>query len=493
MKAVDLCIFLSGYTLVVAFASLYELFLRRRYAMLTCAVLALASVALTVVVGSHLEPGRPYLETFRFLVQQRDASAVVAATMGVAAGLVWLVRFRQYHGTGSEVTMSWFRRLTAHGVLVASIVGVVACSHAFIWKELNNFQRDPPVRVHAPGFVIEKVADLDFLPVRVAADESGRVYVCYDYFEKWGTMGGAIVELTRDTSSGRYHQKIVADSTLLMRSYGLVARNGELWVSRSGVYSRASQGRVSYENTGAITRLRDVDHDGYFEFADDVVTDLPGARGPDTMQQNNGICFGKDGSLFVTVSSAANRTLDAHPWAGSVLHVSPDFSRTEVFAKGFRNPFGIVVGPDDAIFVTDNDIDENPGDELDHVIRGAHYGHPYVVPNEADVEATGFRDPILLGELESNFLGLAYAVSPALPEEYRDCLYMADFMQNEIKRIKLVRSGDTYKVASVARFATISSPVDIAVTPGGEFFIVSRRTQNVYCIRPTDTATERQQ
>jgi len=494
MTAVDLCIFLTSYTLVVAFASLSELFLWRRPAALASVVVALVAVAATAIVGSYLEPGTAYVEIVRLLVQRRDASAVVSGAMGVAAGLVWLARLSRHRdSTDREGRTGWLRQLPVAGLLAASIAGVVGCSQAFIWKELAGYQRDPVVQVHAPGFVIEKVADLAFLPVRVAASETGKAYVCYDYFEKAGTMGGAIVELAHDATSGKYRQRIVADSTLLMRSYGLAARNGELFVSRSGIWARAAQGKISYENTGIVTRLSDLDHDGYFEFAHDIVTGFPGARGPDTMQQNNGICFAKDGSLFVTVSSAANRGLDAHAWAGSILHVSSDFSQTQLFARGFRNVFGIVMGPDDELFATDNDVDENPGDELNHVVCGAHYGHPYVVPNEAGVQGEGFCDPIYVGERESNFLGLAYAVSPALPEEYRNCLYVADFMQHAILRVKLAPSGDTYKVLRVDKFATVSSPVDIAVTPGGEFFVISRYTQNVYCIRPNgpiDAKTE---
>ncbi len=149
-----------------------------------------------------------------------------------------------------------------------------------------------------------------------------------------------------------------------------------------------------------------------------------------------------------------------------------------------------MIGPDNELFVTDNDIDENPGDELNHVVYGAHYGHPYVVPNEPSVKADGFRDPILVGELESNLLGMAYATSDALPEAYRNCIYMADYMQNAILRLTLTQSGDTYKVTDVSTFATISTPVDIAVTPLGEFFVVSRRTQNVYRIRPRHAAAK---
>ena len=131
-----------------------------------------------------------------------------------------------------------------------------------------------------------------------------------------------------------------------------------------------------------------------------------------------------------------------------------------------------------------------PATKLNHVVRGAHYGHPYVVPNEPGVEASGFRDPIHLSELESNYLGMAYATSTELPAEYRNCIYMADFMQNRIWRLKLVRSGDTYTVAEISPFATLSTPVDVAAGPSGELFVISRRTQNVYRIRYRDAADQ---
>jgi glucose/arabinose dehydrogenase len=95
-----------------------------------------------------------------------------------------------------------------------------------------------------------------------------------------------------------------------------------------------------------------------------------------------------------------------------------------------------------------------------------------------------------VGELESNLLGLAYATSPLLPEAYRNCIYMTDYMQNAILRLTLARAGDSYRVTNVDTFATISTPVDVAVTPSGEFFVISRRTRNVYRIRPRQAARE---
>jgi sugar lactone lactonase YvrE len=487
MKPLDLCVFLTSYTLIVAMAALLDLSRRRHAAAVLNVLVGLAAVVATTAVGFYLEPGTSYLQLLLGLVRERDFSALASSGLGIAAGLAWVARLADdRRPAGSDAP--WQRGVAAGLILAVSLVGVVLCAQAFIWKAILGVQRDPAARMHAPEFVIEKIADLDFLPVRIAAGDQGKVYVCYDYFESWGTVGGAIVELSPDAATGRYHQKIVADSTMLMRSYGLAVRNGELYVSRTGICSNATQGRISYASAGAVTQLKDLDQDGYFEYAHDILTGLPGARGPDTMQQNNAIVFAPDGSLFVTTACAANRALDDHPWAGTVLRLSPDFTQTEVFARGFRNPFGMVLGPDQELFLTDNDIDENPGDELNHVVRGAHYGHPYVVPNEVGVEPHGFREPIHLSELESNYLGMAYVNSTAVPAEYRDCIYMADFMQNRIWRVKLARSEDTYTVAEIAPFATLSTPVDVAAGPNGDLFVLSRRTQNVYRIRPRNAA-----
>lgn len=491
MSAIDLCVFLTSYTLVVAFAAVAELVRSRKATSLISAIVALLALSAVTAAGFYLKPGTSYLGLLWFLVEERDSSAVVSMGLGFAVALVWITRLTdRTHFASDDVRNQAIKQKIAQLILAASIIGVVLCGQAFIWKEIRGIKLDSAVRVHAPGFVIEKVADLEYPPIRLAVSEEGKVYVSYDSFESAGGGGGSIVEISKDVTSGKFQKKVVASSPLLMRSYGLVARNGELFVSRSGIASKANQGNISYENTGAITQLRDVDGDGYFEFAHDVVTGLPGAQGPELMHQNNGIVFAEDGSLFIASASAADRALDVHPWGGVVLRTSPDFSKTEVFARGFRNPFGIMIGPDNELFMTDNDADENPGDELNHIIQGEHYGHPFVVPTESSVASTGFRDPILVGEHEWNFLGLTYATSQSLPEEYRNCVYMADFMQHAIWRLKLEKSGDTYRVKLIDKFATISSPIDIAVTQSGEFFVLSRFGQNVYIIRPPRADTK---
>lgn len=483
MKTEDLCLFLTGYAFTVAGAVITELVYRRRAVSAVNSMLALAAVLSTGVIGSFLNTDTSYPQQLWLLVQRRDFSAALAVGMGVAAGLVWVARsVEQFDAEGSDGKPGIARALFVAALLMGSMAGVLIAGHAFVWKGLSGYTRDAMTKSHAPEFIVQKVADLEYFPIRIASGDDGKVYVSYDYFEEWGDMGGGVVQLSPDPAHGMFVKRVVADSPLLLRSYGLAVRDDALYVSRSGISGRAQSGTVTYEATGAVTQLKDLDNDGYFEFADDIVTGLPGTRGPDTMQQNNGIAFAPDGSLFVTNAFATNRSLDEHRWGGALLRVRPDFSQIEVFAEGFRNPFGIAIGPDGAVFVTDNDIDENPGDELNHVVRDAHYGHPYVVPNER-TDASDFRAPILLGEIESNYLGLVYATSPSLPEKYRNCMYVTDMMEDKIMRLNLERSGDTYRVTGVHPFVSVSSPIDITVAPSGEFFVLSRDEKQVFRIR----------
>lgn len=68
---------------------------------------------------------------------------------------------------------------------------------------------------------------------------------------------------------------------------------------------------------------------------------------------------------------------------GAVLRARPDGSGLEVYAWGFRNPYGLAVGPDGALYATMHGFDargerpiENAWDCLYRVEEGAWYGFP---------------------------------------------------------------------------------------------------------------------
>ena len=91
MTAIDLCIFLSSYTLIVAFVTVAEFLRSRSVWSLLAMVVALVAIIVTTAVGFYLKPGESYFEILLFLIEERDFSAVVSAGMGAAAALVWVV------------------------------------------------------------------------------------------------------------------------------------------------------------------------------------------------------------------------------------------------------------------------------------------------------------------------------------------------------------------------------------------------------------------
>jgi glucose/arabinose dehydrogenase len=283
---------------------------------------------------------------------------------------------------------------------------------------------------------------------------------------------GRIVKLEDRSSNATAKIKVVADSPALFRPFGLAIRNGDIFVSRSGVLPTAKDGDIEYASSGFVTRLRDLDGDGFMEYLDDIVSGMPGARGPNMQHSNYGIAFAPDGSLFVSTGSSTNRDPFDHPWEGKILRVSPNYESVEVYADGFRNPFGLAIGPDGELFATDNDETiVNPGDELNHVVAGGHYGHPYVIGS--DDGGGDFTVPVSLSPGESTYTGLTYMESDSLPDKFRNCLYIADFLGGKIWKVGLTRRANTY-VAEASVFAEVSLPVDIAATSSGELYITTR-------------------
>jgi glucose/arabinose dehydrogenase len=484
MKIVDFYVFLSAFTYSVAVAALAEYLRYRERRFLATVLVTLVIIPLNAWVGNFVDPEMKLDGLIRFLLRERDASTLAAVAMGYGAAMLWFVRYFRRPRLSEPEPRSWLEV----GWMIVSLLLVFGCSQAFLWKEIWGVTRHA-VFVHDPRFTIEKVADLDEEPLRMAVDGEGAVYLCHDYFKKHGLMGGAVLRLAEDPATGRFQTRIVAEAPFLIRPYGIQVRDGDIYVSRSGFFPRATLGTLTYAATGAITQLKDIDGDGYFEYADDVITDLPGIRAPDTMQQNNGIEFDREGNLYVTCAGASDRTPDEHPWGGTILRYNNEFKDPIVFARGFRNPWEVAVGPDGGVFATDNDVDSNPGDEINHIIEGEHYGHPYVVSNEKNVKAIGFRDPLVVGEREAVFLGIAFASPNSNPAPLRGSMYVTDFRQNRVMRLELETSGDTFKVKKMERFASIPTPVDIAATESGDIYVISRRAKKLFRIRPKERLT----
>ena len=317
----------------------------------------------------------------------------------------------------------------------------------------------------------DRAVDTGAYPICAAVDEKDNVFFSVQISTQ-EFYSGQIVQLVNGVGAGNRSQlRTVAESPCLFRVFGLAVRDGQIYVSRSGFLARAKKGRIEYENSGAISRLSDLDRDGMMDYYEDLVEGLPGSQGPGPAHSNNAIVFGPDGSLYITQGSPSERDVLNHPWEGKILRASPDFHEVIVYASGLRNPFGLVRGPDGLLFATDNDVTApGPGDELNLIKEGADYGHPYVIGG--DDGGGMFVKPLLLSDNTSSFAGMAYSDSPSLPEEYRGCLFIADFLANRILRVTVTRNGDVYS-AQATSFVQVPAPIGIAVTRSGVFYITS--------------------
>lgn len=483
MRSEDLFALLAAYALTTLAVLIFESFYRRTWVNVIGLTTALAALVACISLGSYLEPGRSALDVLAALVRGHNPRQLVSGAIGAAAGGAWIGRLF----TAEEPRPSGKLQLIEQLIIALSIIGVVGGVGLMLWNELFDLKRESSTRAFAPDFAIDTIAEVDFLPTRIAVDDSGGVYVSYFWSKENATHGGAIVKLVEDPDTGSFTEETVANHDLLFRVTGLAVKDGDLYVSRSGYHANADAGRISYADAAAVTQLKDLNGDGYFEYYDDILTGMPGGRGPHIQHQNNGIVFGPDGSLYVT-NGMASIGLDEHLWGGALLKLSPDFQTTEVFATGFRNAFGITINSDGELFLTDNDPEENPGDELDHVIQGEHYGHPFYYPNHPGKTPVGFRDQILIAEGNpSNYVGMAYTNAPELPERFRDALYIADLSGRKIVRVKVRRSGETYEVVEAEPFASIPTPVDIAIAADGTMYVASRYDQKIFRIRLRDS------
>jgi hypothetical protein len=78
------------------------------------------------------------------------------------------------------------------------------------------------------------------------------------------------------------------------------------------------------------------------------------------------VAFGPDGSLYV-LEIAKNGLLDAfifNDWTGALIRIGPDGTRTEIAEGSLFAPGGVAMGPDGAIYVTNNSIFSGTGQVL---------------------------------------------------------------------------------------------------------------------------------
>lgn len=445
-----------------------------------------ASLALVVLpwiwTSSFVNLGRNSVEYLVKLLASGDIQHTYAAGFGICVGFgAWQSRF--YYDTQE----TWQKLVKAAGVS-SVLLGFVLVSLLAVQKQIKPYvQRrglasilvNPVGYTQPPEFILEKLHDCDFHPLQIAVGPQGDLFATG--YSGVAFQHGIVARISQDPNTGRTTERVVARN--LSRPHGLAFMGDDLYVSRSGQHARAVSGALVSVNTGAVTLLRDLDGDGIMDYYHDVLADLPGAQGADTLHQNNGIAFDHEGYLYTTVGAHSDRLPTTGKFEGTILRSRLDGSELTVFASGFRNPFDLAMGPDHELFCTDNDAsDRQNGDELNHVVADRHYGFPYADGKEPHPQGT---TPPILVTTQGTYQGLCYTTCPKLPEPYKDCLYVVNYGKGEIYRVRLDRKDDTYG-ANSSLFAQIPGALDVTVDCEGTFYVNCFHKKAIYRIRLRD-------
>ena len=179
----------------------------------------------------------------------------------------------------------------------------------------------------------------DFLP-------DGRAAICTFHGDVWLVSG---INATLDKLTWKRF------ATGLFQPLGLKVVKGDIYVA----------GRDQ------ITRLKDLNGDGEADFYenfnnDTVVTPNYHEFVLDLHTDSKGNFYYAKGAPWTPAVTS--------PHQGTILKVTPDGQRLEVFATGLRAPNGMTVGPDDTVLVGDNQGHWMPSSKLNLVKPGSFMG-----------------------------------------------------------------------------------------------------------------------
>ncbi len=164
--------------------------------------------------------------------------------------------------------------------------------------------------------------------------------------------------------------------------------NGDVWIisgidddlSRlkwkrfaTGLYEplgiNVSKGKIYVLGRDRITRLHDLNSDGEADFYENFFGFQHVGAGYHAF--TFGLPTDSQGRFYTAKSG---RKTD-YSIPGAVIRISPDGSTSEVVATGFRHPNGISVGPNDQIYVSDNQGGWIPASKVSHIEKGDFYGY----------------------------------------------------------------------------------------------------------------------
>lgn len=306
---------------------------------------------------------------------------------------------------------------------------------------------------------------MDVMPTALAWDQNGALLVA--------SLKGQVVR-ARDTDGDQLEDTWEPVTDELAAPYGIAVR---------------PDGAIDVINKYALLRLLDEDGDG---FCERVVTLASGwGHTADYHDWAIGLPQDEQGNYYVAFACQQDkRSAEAARHRGTLVrlvprsptHADPRHYKLETISAGHRFPMGLARSAAGDLFVTDNQGNYNPFNELNHVQPGAHFGfinsiertegftpppitHPAInIPHPwtRSVNGIGFLTPAADGRDFGPFTGH---------------LVGCEYDTRRLIRMSLEKVGDVYQGAAYplslyeVEGPTLLGPVACAVSPSGELYI----------------------
>ncbi len=256
------------------------------------------------------------------------------------------------------------------------------------------------------------------------------------YIAKQGA--GEVVALPDKNKDGKADETIVVAKGLT-RPHSVAFHKGYLYIATNPAIVR-----MKYNN-------------GKVEGTPEKFIDLPVST---TSHWTRTMAWGKDNRLYVSIGSSCNVCEEADERRTTIMVYNEDGSGGKPFVKGLRNAIGIDFDPKTGkLWGGDMGQDglgaEKPGDEINLLEEGKHYGFPYFVGNnEANA---GLKDakgsmkpeqctpPAFQLDAHASPIDLRFYTGKQFPSAYRGAMFLVLHGSGEKNRPQKVG----YKVVRV--------------------------------------------
>ena len=301
-----------------------------------------------------------------------------------------------------------------------------------------------PLPEPVPGWRIELVAEAPKVqhPSVVACAPDGRVFVAEDPMDislpQADAAEGRILCLHPDGHVTVFAEKLHA-------VFGLQYLEGKIYVLHNPKFS-------VFDDDNGVGRNRR-------ELIEQTLPDPSALNWNDHVPAN--FRLGMDGFFYVASGDKGLHGAKgtdgsrADLFTGGIFRIRPDGSQLGVVSHGVRNILDVALNAEDEQFTYDNTDEHDWMGRFTHMVEAGFYGYPHdFIPQR----------PYTLWMMADYGAGAACGVlannEDALPSEYQGNVFLSDFGKRQIMRVRVERSGGSYRAVSKE---------DLVPNPPGDF------------------------